>query len=168
MQQLYFQLNCTNCLRIVTPTGNAAPNIHWCTIYFLLSFMNDSISWERLHSLQIELIIDEYSFLSVATIDSLDTKLFFAAVDVAKWIACIYSTVLFFLNYEYLSVSIQLICHCRSDPSAWLCRPPSRYLSLCCQQCPLFSCSCHIRALHHSFIFLFFSFLACVSTAPSR
>lgn len=81
VRQLYLQSNCSQCLKITAPTGIVASNIHGCTIFSLLSLMNDDVNGEQLHSLQMKmsnvnlLIIDEYSFLSVTTIDSLDRRL---------------------------------------------------------------------------------------------
>ena len=81
IRQLFAQRNCSHRLKITAPTGIAASNIQGCTIYSLLSLMNTDVNCERLHSLQMAmmdvtlLIIDEYSFLSVAKIDDLDRRL---------------------------------------------------------------------------------------------
>ena len=81
IRQLFVQQNSSEQLKITAPTGIAASNIHGCTIYSLLSLMNVEINSERLQRLQMEMknvklvIIDEYSFLSVAMIDALDQRL---------------------------------------------------------------------------------------------
>jgi DNA replication protein DnaC len=78
IRQLYSQLDSFQRLKITAPTGIAASNIYGCTVYSLLALMNKDVNGEQLHSLQATmsnvnlLIIDEYSFLSIATIDALD------------------------------------------------------------------------------------------------
>ena len=81
IRRMFAQRNSTHRLKITAPTGIAASNIQGCTIYSLLALMNADVSCERLHLLQMAmmdvtlLIIDEYSFLSVAKIDELDQRL---------------------------------------------------------------------------------------------
>ena len=81
IRQLYSQNNHSERLKITAPTGIAASNIYGCTVFSLLSLMNEEVSGDTLHFLQATmstvnlLIIDEYSFLSVATIDALDRRL---------------------------------------------------------------------------------------------
>ena len=81
IRQLYSQLDSFQRVKITAPTGIAASNIYGCTVYSLLALMNEDVNGEQLHSLQATmsnvnlLIIDEYSFLSIATIDALDRRL---------------------------------------------------------------------------------------------
>jgi hypothetical protein len=81
IRQLFFHLNSSQCLKITAPTGIAASNIHGSTVYSLLLLMSERIDGERLLSIQITmvpvklLVIDEYSFLNIANIDSLDRRL---------------------------------------------------------------------------------------------
>ena len=81
IRQLYYQRNCSQSLKVTAPTGIAASNIYGCTVYSLLGLMNEELNGEQLHSLQATmsgvnlLIIDEYSFLSIAVIDALDRRL---------------------------------------------------------------------------------------------
>lgn len=81
IRQLYAQFDRSQCLKITAPTGIAASNIYGCTVHSLLALMNDDVSGGQLHALQAAmstvrlLIIDEYSFLSIATIDALDRRL---------------------------------------------------------------------------------------------
>lgn len=81
IDQLFKTRDCSQCLKITAPTGIAAANIQGSTIYSLIPLLQHSITRHRLHSLQMMmmdvklLIIDEYSFLSVAIIDKLDQHL---------------------------------------------------------------------------------------------
>ena len=81
IRQLFSSHDCSHRLRVTAPTGIAASSIQGCTIHSLLSLLVNDIKGERLHSMQLTLadvdflIIDEYSFLSVAVIDSLDRRL---------------------------------------------------------------------------------------------
>jgi len=78
---LFDEQECAQSLKVTAPTGIAAANIRGSTIFSLLSLLNHNLSGERLHRLQTVmkdvklLIIDEYSFLSVVTIDTLDSHL---------------------------------------------------------------------------------------------
>jgi ATP-dependent DNA helicase PIF1 len=81
LRQLFVQQQHPDGLKITAPTGIAAANIYGCTIFSLLNLMNEDVNAERLLSLQNKmknvklLIIDEYSFLSIAIIDRLDRRL---------------------------------------------------------------------------------------------
>jgi ATP-dependent exoDNAse (exonuclease V) alpha subunit len=75
---LFEEQDCAESLKVTIPTGIAAANIQGSTVFSLLSLMNHNLSGERLHRTQMVmkdvklLVIDEYSFLSAATIDALD------------------------------------------------------------------------------------------------
>jgi len=81
IRQLFNEQDAASCLKITAPTGIAAAGIYGCTIFSLLPLLNENIGRERLLRLQISmadvklLIIDEYSFLSAATFDSLNRQL---------------------------------------------------------------------------------------------
>ena len=81
VRHLFTEHACAPLLKITAPTGIAAANIRGSTIYSLLSLMSRNLTGERLHQLQTTmagvklLIIDEYSFLSVAIIDKLHEQL---------------------------------------------------------------------------------------------
>jgi hypothetical protein len=81
VRYLFDERDCAQSLKVTAPTGIAAANIRGSTVFSLLSLLNRNLSGERLHRLQTImkdvklLIIDEYSFLSVATFDALDSQL---------------------------------------------------------------------------------------------
>lgn len=78
---LFAERGCSNYIKITAPMGIAAANITGSTIYSLLSISNPNLSGQRLLALQLQmqsvrlLVIDEYSFLSIAVIDTLDRHL---------------------------------------------------------------------------------------------
>jgi ATP-dependent DNA helicase PIF1 len=81
IRQLFKDQGCTSAVKITAPTGIAAANIRGSTIFSLLSLLSHTLSGERLHRLQTAmvgvclLIIDEYSFLSIGTLEKLDDQL---------------------------------------------------------------------------------------------
>ena len=81
IRHLFKEHDCVPSLKITAPTGIAAANIRGSTIYSLLSLMTHNLTGERLHRIQMAmadvklLVIDEYSFLSVANIDKLHEQL---------------------------------------------------------------------------------------------
>ena len=81
IRTLFAERGCSNYIKITAPTGIAAANITGSTIYSLLSISNPNLSGQRLLALQLQmqsvrlLVIDEYSFLSIAVIDTLDRHL---------------------------------------------------------------------------------------------
>ena len=81
IRTLFVDHNSSKCMKITTPTGIAAVNITGSTIYSLLSISNPNLSSQCLLALQLQmqpvrlLVIDKYSFLSVAVIDTLDQHL---------------------------------------------------------------------------------------------
>jgi hypothetical protein len=81
VRHLFKVHDCIPSLKITAPTGIAVANIRGSTIYSLLSLMSHNLTGEHLHRIQMAmadvklLIIDEYSFLSVANIDKLHEQL---------------------------------------------------------------------------------------------
>ena len=81
IRYLFEEQGRTQSLKVTAPTGIAAANIQGSTVFSLLSLMNHNLSGERLHRIQTVmndvklLVIDEYSFLSISTIDKLDHHL---------------------------------------------------------------------------------------------
>jgi PIF1-like helicase len=81
IRSLFADRNASQSLKITAPTGIAAANISGSTIFSLLSIQTPSLTGTRLLSLQLLmkdvrlLIIDEYSFLSITVIDTLDRHL---------------------------------------------------------------------------------------------
>jgi ATP-dependent exoDNAse (exonuclease V) alpha subunit len=81
IRQLFAGHDSTGRLRVTTPTGIAALNIKGSTIYSLLFLLLENLNGERLHQLQttmagvLLLIVNEYSFLSAATLATIDWRL---------------------------------------------------------------------------------------------
>ena len=81
IRSLFANHNAPHSLKVTAPTGIAAANISGSTIFSLLSILNTTLTGTRLLSLQLVmqdvrlLIIDEYSFLSSAVLDTLDRHL---------------------------------------------------------------------------------------------
>jgi type II secretory pathway predicted ATPase ExeA len=78
---LFEEQLCPPLLKVIAPTGIAAANIQGLMVFSLLSLMNHNLSRQWLHRIQTVmkdvklLVIDEYSFLSIATINTLDSCL---------------------------------------------------------------------------------------------
>jgi hypothetical protein len=81
IRRLFSIQGCNDGLRVTAPTGIAASNIAGSTIYSVLSLLLKNLNGEHLLKLQTSmanvkfLIIDEYSFLSAAIIDTIDRRL---------------------------------------------------------------------------------------------
>jgi hypothetical protein len=81
IRSLFHCCGCPDALKVTAPTGVAASNVFGSTIYSLLSILHTTLNGPRLLNLQLMmqgvrlLIIDEYSFLSVSVIDTLDRHL---------------------------------------------------------------------------------------------
>ena len=81
VHHLFAKHACSPSLKITATTGITVVNIHGSMIYSLLSLMSHNLTSDHLHRIQTMmadvklLVIDEYSFLSMANIDKLCEQL---------------------------------------------------------------------------------------------